>query len=157
MDPNTNTRAEFTQGMLNNPMPDNASREWRSMVVNSKELFRLLAAHPGMQPNMRQAYMTPAAIKSKVYFMWDFVGRTLNFAYSVLPTLRNLNRGQSACWDDVLSRSALTATLILDLTPGMLDQLVEGTHPGRTGELPFGQRAVMGNDIKEAARKLMQR
>ena len=30
-----------------------------------------------MTPNLQQTYMTPAASKNKVYFMWDFVGRTL--------------------------------------------------------------------------------
>lgn len=37
-----------------------------------------------MAPNLQQTYMTPAASKNKVYFMWDFVGRTF---VSPLPVM----------------------------------------------------------------------
>ena len=34
-----------------------------------------------------QTYSTPAASKNKVYFMWDFVGRTLAMLYGLPPSL----------------------------------------------------------------------
>ena len=40
-------------------------------------LLDKLAHHEAMAPNLNQTYMTPAADKNKVYFEWDFVGRTL--------------------------------------------------------------------------------
>lgn len=36
-----------------------------------------------MAPNRPQTFMTPAAQKSAVYHLWDFVGRTLQFFYMV--------------------------------------------------------------------------
>ena len=30
-----------------------------------------------MAPNLQQTFRTPAASKNNVYFMWDYVGRTL--------------------------------------------------------------------------------
>jgi len=57
-------------------------------------------------------------------------------------------------WVDVLSQSVLSANLLIDGTPGQLDMMVDMTYPGRSGELPFGQRPVIGDDIKEAARRL---
>lgn len=89
------------------------------------------------------------------------------------PTLEDMDPTQEQWWDDVHSRNFMTAQLILDTRPGMLDTMVDSTYPGQTGgcsfsfgpllcmtdhilsgELPFGQRPVFGEDIKEAARAL---
>ena len=77
MDPNRNTRDEFTSALVVLPIPDFASAEWRSYVQKSQVLLDKLAHHPAMAPNLQQTYMTPAKSKNKVYFQWDFVGRTL--------------------------------------------------------------------------------
>lgn len=74
----------------------------------------------------------------------------------VPATLTDLHPPHEEIWADVISRSMLTASLILDERPGMLDELVERSYPGQAGQLPFGQRPVMGDEIKEAARRLKE-
>ncbi|KAL9035984.1 MAG: hypothetical protein Q9214_006336, partial [Letrouitia sp. 1 TL-2023] len=75
--PYTQTREEFTRHLLSVPIPDFAHEEWAGEVTKIKPLLEKLAYHEAMQPNLQQTYMTPAASKNRVYFMWDFVGRTL--------------------------------------------------------------------------------
>ena len=77
MDPNTATRLEFTNHLIYAPIDDDASPKWARLVENHKTLLDALAHHDAMKPNLYQTYMTPAADKNKVYFEWDFVGRTL--------------------------------------------------------------------------------
>lgn len=77
MDPYTSTREQFTAHLVNKPVPDNASPEWKKYVERSKVLLDKLVHHPAMAPNLHQTYMTPAKSKNKIYFEWDFVGRTL--------------------------------------------------------------------------------
>ncbi|KAI7221881.1 hypothetical protein KC333_g1468 [Hortaea werneckii] len=110
-DPNTSSRAVFTEVLINNPIPDNACEDWKNQVKSLKELYQLLANHPGMSRNNEQLFAQPAHEKNTVYFMWDFVGRTV--------------------------------------PPGMLDQMLSMSYPGQNSEKP-----VIGNDIKDAARKL---
>lgn len=68
---------EFTTHLTSNPTPSSAAPKWRKLADNHKTLLDKLAHHSAMAPNLQQTYMTPAASKNKVYFMWDFVGRTL--------------------------------------------------------------------------------
>lgn len=82
LDPNTHTREDFTLSLTQRPLPDNAKPEWKSTAEKLRNLLSKLAFHKAMESNIHQTYMTPAASKNKVYFMWDFVGRTL-----VLPLL----------------------------------------------------------------------
>lgn len=78
MDPNTATREEFTTGLTSVPLPSvTLAPEWKELVERLRTLLDKLAHHPAMAPNLQQTYMTPAASKNNVYFMWDFVGRTL--------------------------------------------------------------------------------
>lgn len=109
LDPNTNTRREYTDGMMQSfQVPDDAAQDWKHYGENLKELSGKLAFHDAMKPNIDQgtypiqpasslserdsrltlpAYMTPAASKNKVYFMWDFVSRTLvRYAVSKLAS-----------------------------------------------------------------------
>ncbi|KAK5699371.1 hypothetical protein LTR17_023301 [Elasticomyces elasticus] len=76
-DPYTSTRKVWTDAMLDKPISDSTHPDLRSYIETNKTLLRLLAFHSAMRPNLQQTYMTPANIKSKVYFMWDFVGRAL--------------------------------------------------------------------------------
>ena len=69
-------------------------------------------------------------------------------------TKADLDAEDRQAWDDVLSRSALAVSLTLDEKPGTLDRMIEGTHPGRTGVLPFGQRAEFGEEVLKATRAL---
>ena len=78
MDPNTSTREEFTTGLTGVPLhPVTLAPEWKELAEQLRTLLGKLAYHPAMAPNLQQTYMTPAASKNNVYFMWDFVGRTL--------------------------------------------------------------------------------
>ena len=77
MDPNKNTREEFTSAIVSRPVPEFASPEWKKYVQRSQVLLDKLAHHTAMAPNLHQPCMTPANSKNKVYFEWDFVGRTL--------------------------------------------------------------------------------
>lgn len=78
MDPNTSTREEFTAGLTAIPLaPVALAPDWKELAEQLRTLLEKLAHHPAMAPNLQQTYMTPAAGKNNVYFMWDFVGRTL--------------------------------------------------------------------------------
>lgn len=77
MNPYTSTREEFTRSILSVPTPDDAAKDWADSVTRLKKLLEKLTYHEAMAPNLQQTYMTPAASKNRVYFMWDFVGRTL--------------------------------------------------------------------------------
>lgn len=77
MDPNKNTREEFTKAIVTRPIPEFASPDWKKYVQRSQVLLDKLAHHTAMASNLHQTYMTPANSKNKVYFEWDFVGRTL--------------------------------------------------------------------------------
>lgn len=78
MDPNNATREEFTTGLTSIPLPPvTLAPEWKKLAEQLRTLLDKLAYHPAMAPNLQQTYMTPAASKNNVYFMWDFVGRTL--------------------------------------------------------------------------------
>lgn len=79
MDPYKSTRKEYTDKALSMPIPRDSTKEWENMVQILRTLYRLLAFHPAMATNINDTYMTPARTKNKVYFMWDFIGRTLVF------------------------------------------------------------------------------
>lgn len=67
MDPNTATREEFTNHLLDAPIPDNATEEWRREATDLKDLLEKLAFDKTMEPNLQQTYMTPANSKNKIY------------------------------------------------------------------------------------------
>lgn len=77
MDPNTSTREHFTAHLTSQAMTPSTAEEWKKLVEPLKLLLEKLAHHTAMAPNLQQTYVTPAASKNKVYFMWDFIGRTL--------------------------------------------------------------------------------
>lgn len=56
LDPNTNTRREFTDNMTNSfTIPDDAAKDWKSLAENLKELIKKLAYHDAMKPNIDQS------------------------------------------------------------------------------------------------------
>jgi len=77
--PTTATRLQFTDNLTTRPLPTSPppSPSWKKLAITLRTLLDKLAHHPAMAQNLHQTYMTPAADKNKVYFMWDFVGRTL--------------------------------------------------------------------------------
>lgn len=54
-----------------------------------------------MLPNLDQTFSTPANAKTSVYFMWDFVGRTLYQLYLVPADTHNLSPWCKEAWEDV--------------------------------------------------------
>ncbi|MCJ1459407.1 hypothetical protein MMC28_009785 [Mycoblastus sanguinarius] len=149
MDPDTNTREQFTAHITSTPNPPSAAPAWSKLVDNLKILLDKLAHHSAMAPNLQQIYMTPAASKNKVYFMWDFVGRTLGSLYNVNPTLQKLSKQEKEAWEEAKGRATYAKMLMTDAMPGMLDQMTASTYPGQSGQHP-----ALGEDILEVARRL---
>lgn len=120
--------------------------------------------------------MTPAASKNNVYFMWDFVGRTLvssppaslyvsalqeergslircsflqGMLYNVDPTLQDLSEEENEKWNDARGRSVYAGMLITDQMKGALDMMTESTYPGQKGKHP-----EFGEEILKLAREM---
>ncbi|KAL8822981.1 MAG: hypothetical protein Q9191_006297 [Dirinaria sp. TL-2023a] len=161
MNPNTATREEFTTNLVSPGLPS-GDEEWTTLAQNLRKLLQKLAYHPAMAPNLHQSYMTPAASKNKVYFIWDFIGRTLSggqsvfvsqsYVYKVNPMLENLSEPENDIWDDATGRAMFAGMLITDQTEGMLDQMVEQTYGQQAGPHPeFGSEiiAIAESLIKE--------
>ncbi|KAF2761707.1 hypothetical protein EJ05DRAFT_535066 [Pseudovirgaria hyperparasitica] len=149
LDPHKNTREEFTQYALSHPVPDNAHKDWLKEFNYMMALVPKLAYHPAMAPNLQQTYMTPAAEKNSVYFMWDFVSRTLSNLYNqVDPELKLETRASKNAWNDVRSRGMMATELILDTTPGMLAMMTGSAYPEQKDKEP-----AFGEDILELCRK----
>ncbi|KAF2398717.1 hypothetical protein EJ06DRAFT_456867, partial [Trichodelitschia bisporula] len=110
-DPYTNTRREFTEAMLNRPIPDAATPQYRTFVSGAQKVLRALAYHPAMEPNIDQPFMTPANKKSRVYFMWDFCGRTLGMALAIDASLP---RSTKKVWEEVNERTVFADVLFHD-------------------------------------------
>ncbi|KAL8804958.1 MAG: hypothetical protein Q9182_002268 [Xanthomendoza sp. 2 TL-2023] len=149
MDPNKNTREEFTSHLVALPIPDFAAPKWKKLVQRSKVLLDKLAHHPAMATNLQQTYMTPANSKNNIYFQWDFVGRTLSMFYRVNPSLQGLSKQEKELWEDATGRTTFAKQLILDEMPGMLDMMTEKTDPGQKGAHPG-----FGDEILELAKHL---
>ncbi|KAK4498014.1 hypothetical protein PRZ48_010670 [Zasmidium cellare] len=150
MDPNTATRQQFTRGLVDGPTPSHWPQPLKDRVVVLRSLLDKLGNHQAMATNLQQTYMTPANSKNKVYFMWDFVGRTLGYfsQLSDVTSVNSMNATQKELWGDVEGRCEMAANLILDTMPGMLNNMVEQSYPGTRNHPEFG------NDIKEDARRL---
>jgi hypothetical protein len=142
MDPNRATRAEFTEYICRPQLPPDAPDPtpiWKLFVSNQKDLVTALAAHPAMEPNLQQTYDTPAASKNKVYFMWDFVGRTVGYLYQVSPAMEFQNDKERELWAEIQQRGTMAAILISDKVPVLLDRMVQVVYGDQTGEnLTFG-------------------
>ncbi|KAF2501324.1 hypothetical protein BU16DRAFT_555819 [Lophium mytilinum] len=145
LDVQNTTRADYTRGLTTVPLPTNAKPEWLNAVNKLRVLLNKLAEHPAMAPNLQQTYMTPAADKNNVYFMWDFVGRTLGMYYNVDPQLAHHKPGEPLPEDysDVIGRCVMAQQLILDTKPGMLDMMTESVYPEQKGRHPkFGEEIL---------------
>ncbi|KAF2429324.1 hypothetical protein EJ08DRAFT_650537 [Tothia fuscella] len=144
-DPYTTNRRDFTAALLNHPTAQNATPAYAKIHNDSKALLRLLINHKAIEPNINQTFMTPAASKNKVYFMWDFIGRTLGFLYMVNP-----ERPRGELWDDVKSRLCLADVLIRD--DEKLDKMMDDTYGDKTDPAEFGEEIVEAS--KKAAEGL---
>ena len=150
MDPNVATREEFTKHLTSLPYPkpsEGSAPEWYELVTKLAVLLDKLAHHEAMAPNLQQTYMTPAASKNKIYFMWDFVGRTLGIANRVDCDLKDLSSYEKEQWEDAKGRSIFAGQLMLN--DKMLHPMVESTYPGRKGKHP-----AFGDELLKLAREL---
>ncbi|CAI6274532.1 unnamed protein product [Periconia digitata] len=115
----TTTRKDFTEFYTNWPLPTTATDQYKRLFQSHQQMMKLLCDHPAMDQNRQQTYSTPANSKNKVYFMWDFVGRT----FAILSNAQNVDpadpKGKE--WVDCIGRGCLAHTLILD-TSGKLEQ-----------------------------------
>ncbi|KAK3062409.1 hypothetical protein LTS18_004111 [Coniosporium uncinatum] len=150
MDPSQSTRAEYTSRMTSIPIPDFAHKDWKNLVSKHQSLLRMLADHPAMAPNLQQTYSTPANNKNNVYFMWDFVGRTLFYCFQANPTLQDETPQEKEAWQDALTRAMMTQSLIMDTAKGRLNAMTESTYPEQKGRHPN-----FGSEIKSLARGLV--
>lgn len=119
VDPNTTTRERFTNNILSIAIPSNASTDWGNAVRKQQALYKALYDHPAMEPNRQQTFMTPAAQKSRVYHLWDFVGRTLQFFYMVDYTKafgRNVGKEKEIA-ADAYGRKIMSSILVFDNGP----------------------------------------
>ena len=67
-DPEISTRERFTEVNLMFRLPEGADKDYAEIFKTSQHLYRLLAYHPAMEPNLQQTFNTPANSKNKVYF-----------------------------------------------------------------------------------------
>ncbi|GIZ49077.1 hypothetical protein CKM354_001211700 [Cercospora kikuchii] len=151
MDPSNATRKDGTDSLVSQPLPDDANAEWKRFADAHRDLLGKLAYHDAMSENLQDTYMTPARSKNRVYFMWDFVGRTLGMIYN-LPPAKNperYNEQQKETYHDVISRSVMSKSLLTDQRPGMLNMMIESTNPEQRGRHP-----ELGADILAAANAL---
>ena len=149
MNPSTCDRASYTRGLCAPPLLASSAPAWLMIVLRTRALYRALAFHPAMEPNLSQTFSTPANSKNKVYFMWDFVGRTLHAVYRVPSSLKDMNEEENDTMTDVLTRSMLTVHLLKDVKPGKLNAQVESCYPAQKGNHP-----ELGEDVLAATQAL---
>ncbi|KAL8282830.1 hypothetical protein RB597_010188 [Gaeumannomyces tritici] len=151
--PNTTTRRVFTQFLVEKECPDNADPYYKKTHDDLRRLLDLLAKHEGMSANMEQTFMMPAADKNKVYFMWDFVGRTLGMMAAVPPTTPKASLASSAMFKDIIGRTVMAEVLIRDTT-GKLDDTNEPAHRGSyRRNVEFGPEIIQALDEAKVAEK----
>ncbi|KAL1604755.1 hypothetical protein SLS60_004295 [Paraconiothyrium brasiliense] len=127
-DPSTSTREQFTKHLTDVPMPGSfVHDDWLKHATAHQVLLDKLASHPAMAPNLQQTYNTPANNKNNVYFMWDFVGRTLGQLFRMDPELPQ------------------------DSQKGMLDEMTESQYPEQKGKHP-----AFGEEILQLARDMLK-
>ncbi|KAL8396852.1 hypothetical protein RB594_003807 [Gaeumannomyces avenae] len=151
--PNTTTRRVFTQFLVEKECPDNADPYYKKTHDGLRRLLDLLAKHEGMSANMEQTFMTPAADKNKVYFMWDYVGRTLGMMAAVSPTTPKARLASNAIFQDIIGRIVMAESLIRDTT-GKLDDTNEPAHRGSyRRNVEFGPEIIQALDEAKFAEK----
>ncbi|KAK4944816.1 hypothetical protein LTR66_007665 [Elasticomyces elasticus] len=112
-DPQRATREQYTQYLTSLECAPNAVPRYAKLHKDLRHLLDLLAHYPAMAPNLQQTYSTPAASKDKVYFMWDFIGRTLGMLNQIDPKLPSRTKD---AWEDVYGRASYGRVLIKDTT-----------------------------------------
>ncbi|KAI3397204.1 hypothetical protein diail_11083 [Diaporthe ilicicola] len=156
LDPNRNTRFEFTSAALAKPTPADADPRWKELNDTLKSLMEKLINHDAMRENAQQTYMTPAANNNQVYHVWDFVGRTLAMMYAVPPQLEASPRWGpelEKLWQtEIVARSILVAGLISGDTGGdpMMSMMMQSMFPRQNGQ----PQPQFGDEINQLASRL---
>lgn len=141
VDPRTTTRTEFTRNLTETPPPEGSAPQYAHLWTSLNELLTLLAEHPAMAPNLEQTYSTPANRKTKIYFLWDFVGRTRGMMATISPSLPRVEKGQ---WQDVKGRAMFTKVLIDDENSPRARMMFAGC-----------EEADIGDEVKQASNRVV--
>ncbi|KIW04458.1 hypothetical protein, variant 2 [Verruconis gallopava] len=168
MDPTRTSRRTFTSSLTSHPVPDDADPQYKSLAEALRRLLTLLINHPAMSKNIDQTYSTPAASKNKVYFMWDFVGRTLAMLFGLPPSMPGRpapppqtistpegaeawKEKQKQGWTEVMQRALYARELILD-EGGKLDAMMNVSYGDGSGV----EKADFGDEVLNASRAIME-
>lgn len=143
-------RRDYTRGLAEASLPEQMSSDWQELATLLRDLYSKLGAHPAMARNLDQTFSTPANSKNSVYFMWDFVGRTLHQLYLVPAKTDRLSAKHKEAFNDCHGRAAMGAGLILNEPPGMLEMMIKSAPHDKENPMP-----EMGKDVEDAARALM--
>lgn len=141
------TRIDFTDFFLRFQCAEDAHPLYRHYFTLHQQLAKLLIEHPAMKPNLQQTFNTPANSKNKVYFLWDFVLRTIQFlAAKVSPQAPY----STPMFSDVQSRAFQSQMLILDTT-GQMEEGNRGLGYNDDEGVEFT------NEMKNLAEKLSEK
>lgn len=157
LDMTTATRQQYVTTLTTQPTPSFTSSKSTLYVAYRTHLDRLLTlltSHTAMSRNISQPYSQPANSKNKVYFMWDFVGRTLGYLIGVGKIVEEGvgqwdakgnakgNDQVKEMWEDMQGRCVMAVMLITD-REGQLDMMMSMTHPGGgTENAEFGEEIL---------------
>ena len=157
-----------TEGLATASLPDDAAQEWLRLAAELRDLYTKLAQDPAMKPNLEQTFSTPANNKNKVYFMWDFVGRTLvsvfhalcqglplmsllHNLYLVPSDLQDMGERDNERMKDCIGRAMMSAIMITDTESGRLEMMTEMTYPDQRGKHPN-----FSDEVMEAAKGMLK-
>jgi hypothetical protein len=151
LDPATTTRQAWTDNLINVTVPANAKPAFRKLALGLQEVMRLMIQHEAMSANKSQTFSTPAASKNEIYFMWDFVQRTLATLLQLNPSLP---RSQKETWEDCHGRAGMANMLIQDDT-GMVKGMMEQGYVQTYGRAEAGRMLDCGKVFGEEIRRVM--
>jgi hypothetical protein len=134
-DPYTTARKDYTAAICSKDIPENANATYKKLVEGGRKLVNCLLNDPAMAPNREQTFMTPAASKNRVYFMWDYVQRTLCYLNELDAIQPSRSSGVGEGWADCQGRITFAISLILDA-----DRKLAAMMPGDT--TPFSEEVL---------------
>lgn len=154
MDPHICKRRDYTPGLATATLPLRGamSGKWAGFAILLRELYTRPRNHPATGPNLDQTFDTPANSKNSVYFMWDFVGRTLHLLLLVPARIERLRGKQKEAWEDVKGRAIYGSMLILDRPQWMLEVMVRAAPHDQIEPMP-----AMEPEVEGAARAILGR
>ncbi|PNS21937.1 hypothetical protein CAC42_535 [Sphaceloma murrayae] len=141
LNPDRNTREEFTRSLIDEPVPANATPAFKKLWEDTTQLIDKLAHHEVMRPKLQQ----PKGQNAKTPTggaKWDFAARTRAIMRAVNPSNPSTSRGDAHM--DIVGRSTMTSMLIDD-QDRQVDMMVN--EPGDS-EVQFG------GDIVELAKQV---